>query len=207
MLRSTRKYNCWTVGVTRNNVEIKIMKKKEQKKEKRFTPVKYKQGLSFNESRNFTGFTLIEFLIYMGIVVFVMATLTLSGINIIAGRSSVIMMGEINKNVNFSLGRITYLIRNAESINYAGGNSLSLEMSSPVENPTEIYLEDGSILISRGGYEGRLTTETVEITALNFEEFENNAARIEMTIIFKKPPGKQEDSIERSFQVTETVRK
>ena len=65
---------------------------------------------------NKKGFTLIEFLIYISIVGFVIGALTLAGINVMHGRAEVRSMEEVEENGRFALQKITYLIRNANSI-------------------------------------------------------------------------------------------
>jgi type II secretory pathway pseudopilin PulG len=48
------------------------------KNKKGFTPVKYKQSLSSSKTGNFTGFTLIEILIVIGIIIMLSAMIILS---------------------------------------------------------------------------------------------------------------------------------
>ncbi len=154
------------------------------------------------------GFTLIEFLIYSGIVVFVVLALTLAGTNVLHGRARVITMEDINRNASLSLEKITYLVRNSEGVNSAIGDTLSLEMSSPAQDPTEIFLDEGAIMISRGGeHVGRLTTDSIVVSGLQFEEFLEDSVRAEVTFNFHNPLGRTEYERSREFVVTENVRK
>jgi hypothetical protein len=153
------------------------------------------------------GFTLIEFLIYSGIVVFVILALTLTGMNILHARIKVVALEEVNKNASFSLEKIAYLIRNSEGVNSATGDTLSLKMSSPAEDPTEIYLDDGAIMISKSGNISRLTTESVVVTSLSFSEFLEDAVRVSVSFEFYNPSERKEYEIERDFKFTENVRK
>ncbi len=160
------------------------------------------------ETEKLKGFTLLEFLIYSGIVVFFTTMLVLLGTNILEGRIRVIAMEEINKNASLVLERTIFLIRNSEKINSVTGDRLVLEMSSPVENPTEIYLEDGSIMISRGGYVGKMTTSTVRVSELNFEHLFENTVKLNVTFQFDGSVGVGRGyDIERTFQTTENVRR
>jgi type II secretory pathway pseudopilin PulG len=152
------------------------------------------------------GFTLIEFLIYSGIVVFVIGALTLAGTNVLQARVRVIAMEEINRNASLSLEKIAYLIRNSEGVNSAIGSSLSLQMSSPSDNPTEIFLEEDYIAISRGGVVGRLTTSSVKVSSLSFNEFLDGAVRVNVVFEFHNPSAREEFAMNREFKITENVR-
>jgi hypothetical protein len=94
-----------------------------------------------------------------------------------------------------------------EEAHSATGDTLSLKMSSPAEDPTEIYLDDGAIMISKSGNISRLTTESVVVTSLSFSEFLEDAVRVSVSFEFYNPSERKEYEIERDFKFTENVRK
>jgi len=156
-----------------------------------------------------SAFTLIEFLIYSGIVVFVVLTLTLAGMGVLHARVQVISMEEVHKNATLSLEKTSYLIRHAKGVESAAGDELVLDMPSPVERPTTIYFdsEEEAIMIERGEEEPqRLTSSSVEIDYLDFQEFLPDAVRMEVTFSFYNPTDRAEYETTRTFHLTENVR-
>lgn len=158
--------------------------------------------------RNQKGFTLIEFLIYAGIVVFVMTALTLTAVNILHARVRITSIEEVAQNGRFGIEKMTHTIRNAESIERVDGDSLVLEVSSSRDNPTEFTLSDGNLVVIKGGREpGSLTTGKVNVSELVFTERSDQAVRIEMTVDFHNPQNRQEYEFRRTFRTTENIRK
>jgi len=94
-----------------------------------------------------SGFTLIEMILYLAI-----SSIFLTGVvyftwDIVYGRVKSFTFQEVNYNVRFASKRITYEIKNAESINSITGNSISLQMADGSRNPTEIQLTGGRVRI------------------------------------------------------------
>jgi len=162
--------------------------------------LKYRKNKRKGET---AGFTLMEFLIYIGIVVFIMTAMVMMGANIIQGRVEVISMEEVSKNARFSMSKITGLIRDSKEVISANGNSLELANGENIE----IYLEEDDIKILRNGLEGQLTTGSVDIVDLSFSEPYPGVVEVEMIIEFYNPSGRQEYEMSRDFQITENVRK
>jgi competence protein ComGC len=153
------------------------------------------------------GFTLIEFLIYMGIVTFFMTMIVLSAINMLYAKAKIIAMGEVNHNARFIMERITYNIRSAESISSASEDTLILEMSPAIYNPMIFSLEEGSVVISRGGLEAVLNTDFVRISRLNFIRVGEKGVEIEVVVDFFNPANRQEYDFSKTFRTTENIRK
>lgn len=152
-----------------------------------------------------SGFTLIEFIIYSVIIALLMGALIFSGANILSTRLRIIAMEEMNKNVNNSLEKIAFLIRNSEGVNSAGSGSLSLQMPSP-NNPTVISLDNNAIIITEGGVSKQLTTTPVSVTSLIFDEFSEDAVRINTIFEVESSSPREEFTIIREFSLTENVR-
>ena len=162
--------------------------------------LKYKKNKRKSEK---AGFTLMEFLIYIGIVVFIMTAMVMTGANIIQGRIEVISMEEVSKNARFSMGKMTSLIRNSEEVVSANGSKLELGNGEDIE----IYLEEDDIKILRNGLEGQLTTGSVDIVDLSFSEPYPGVVEVEMIIEFYNPSGRTDYELSRTFRVTENIRK
>ncbi len=162
-----------------------------------------------NKIKSKKGFTLIEFLIYSGVVVFVMTALTLTGTNMLYGRVKVISMEEIGKSASISMERIAHAIRSAESVTGIGESTLILQMASPAENPTTIFLEDNAIVISIGSptNKAKLTSKMVNISSLNFQEISSGSVRVRAVFDFYNPSGREEFELSREFLFVENIRK
>ena len=154
------------------------------------------------------GFTLVEFLIYAGIVVFVMTALTLTAINILHARVRITSIEEVAQNGRFATEKMTHTIRNAESIESASGNSLVLEVPSSRDDPTEFTVEDSRLVIIKGERDPSvLTTGMVIISDLDFSQISETAVEAEMVVEFYNPSGRTEYELTRTFRIMENIRK
>ncbi len=158
-----------------------------------------------------SGFTLIEFLVYSVIVAFIMGVLVLSGVNVMQSRMRVAVAEEINQNGRIAINRIISNIRHAESINSISPGVLSLEMPLSLNSPTVFEVTDGTLTIKRGTEEPlSITTETVTVSNLEFVNLsypETETIRIAMTLEYSAPLQREEYEFERTFYVTENIRK
>lgn len=154
------------------------------------------------------GFTLMEFLIYIGIVVFMMTNLTLAAMNVMFGRVKVTAMESVSRNGSFAMEKINYAIRNAEAINSVGSSSLELAMPSSKNNPTTFGLSNGSITMQEGTQsQVLLTTSKVNVTGLNFTQIPGKAVQVEMTVEFANPQNMKEYEFIRTFRTIENLNK
>ncbi len=157
---------------------------------------------------NKDGFTLIEFLIYSTIVVFVIGSLTMMGVNVMYGRVHTAAMRDVNKNARFSMSRMTSLIREAESAEVlSGGDLLSLTFSDPEENPTEVYVDEGVLQLVRGGGDPVDLTDEKVVVSIVFSQPEADLILIEAVFEFFNPAEMEEYEIIKSFRTLENIRK
>lgn len=156
---------------------------------------------------NKKGFTLIEFLIYSAIVVFVVGALTMMGINIMYGRVYTSAMREVNRNARFSMERVTALVREADSADIlSAGDILSLTVSDPDNNPTDIYVDQGTLVMTEGmSAPIELTGEEV-VVSVNFSQPEVGLILIEAVFEFYNPAQMEEYEVIRSFRALENIR-
>jgi hypothetical protein len=119
------------------------------------------------------GFTLIEFLLYIGIFIIIFVFIIGFFWNIIFGSIKETNYQEVQQNGRFVLSKITQEIKKATAINNPAfgisSSTLSLAMKNPSLNPTIIDLSGGKIRIKRGAsvpYD--LNSIQVKIVGLKF---------------------------------------
>lgn len=99
--------------------------------------------------RSNQGFTLIELILYIGIVSIVLASLVPFAWNMVQGSVKSSNQQELSSQARFISERIKYEIRNANDINNISAESISLA-GDPPNNPTVIDLLGGKIRIQQG---------------------------------------------------------
>jgi len=114
------------------------------------------------------GFTLLEFIIYSGVITMVLAALILIGVNVLNAKTKIFAMEEVIHNAKFTLEKITKEIRTAQAI--VNATSSYLELIDSDGDTVEFKLEDGIIKTRRGGAISEfipLTTNSVVVSTLN----------------------------------------
>jgi len=152
-----------------------------------------------NKNDKTTGFSLVEFIIYLAIfsgVVVVLITLLFSTIR---GRGDVQTKTEVQQNMRYALSLITQTIHSATAIDGTPGASLCLTMSDNAKNPTEFDVSNGTLRITEGSGGGScppsgtatpITSEKVTVTNLTFTKISNPAPakdtiQVNLTIEYK----------------------
>ncbi len=157
------------------------------------------------------GFTLIELIIYIGIVTVVLLAVINFGFEIIYGNVKSQAIREVQQNSRFVMEKIARIIEEASAINSPSpGNSadiLSLEMANPNLNPTIFSVFDNKLRITQGvtgPYE--LTNNRVTVTDLQFTNLSYTdtpgTVQIEMLIDHVNPDNKSEYVF--SFEIRST---
>jgi len=157
--------------------------------------------IAFERNKSGGGFTLIEFLIYIGIVATILILTSGFLWNIIFGNIKETSYQEVQQNGRFALTKIAQEIKKATGINIPSPGSstdlLSLAMADLSSNPTIFDLVDGKLQITQGT-EGpyELTTDQVIVSNLLFTNLSYpntpGTVRIEMTIEHLNPSGRME---------------
>lgn len=124
------------------------------------------------------GFTYIELIIYMSIVVMMMATLIPFAWNIIEGGAKSATQQEVTTNARYISELLKYEIRNATGINSITTQQISLATADAGTNPTVITLSGGVLQITKGsGSTINLTSDNVRISDLTFTDFSSSDSK------------------------------
>ena len=97
-----------------------------------------------------TGFTLIEIILYIGILSLILTSLIEFSWLIIYSFTKSNTQQELNSNLRLVTNRLVYEIHNATGINSISSTSLSLSNSDPTRNPTIFSLTGNSANIGYG---------------------------------------------------------
>ena len=160
------------------------------------------------------GFTLIELIIYIGIVAAVLLVAFNFTWEVIYGNVKSQAIREVQQNARFAMEKIAITTEEALTINSpTPGNSanfLSLEMADPNLNPTIFDVSNNKLRITQGitsYYE--LTNNRVKVTALQFTNLSYaetpGTIRVEMTIDHVNPAGRSEYAVSFDIKSTSTL--
>ena len=162
------------------------------------------------------GFTLIELIIYIGIVTAILLVAFNFGWEIIYGNVKSQAIREVQQNTRFAIEKMSESILNASSTDSpTPGNSanfLSLKMQDPNLDPTLFEVVDGKLKITQGGngpYE--LTNDRVIVTNLQFSNlsYENTPGtiRVQITIEHVNPNNLSQYEVSLDTEDTISLRK
>lgn len=139
------------------------------------------------------GFTLIEFIIYIGILSIILVLVTGFLWAIIFGSIKESSFLEVQYSSRFALTKITQEIKKATGINNAGNNFLSLQMADPSLDPTIFDVNNGKLRIGQGPNPSyyNLTTDQTVVNNIRFTDLSYTntpgAIRIEVEIEYVNP--------------------
>ena len=126
----------------------------------------------FTRQKN-SGFTLIEFQLYLFLLVVMMILLSGVGIHVLESRSKAHTLEEIHYSVQFIFEKLDITVREAVAITQPTpgetSNLLSLEMADPAKNPTSFEIIDGAVILTQGVEEPvTISTDSIEVTEFSF---------------------------------------
>jgi type II secretory pathway pseudopilin PulG len=166
-----------------------------------------------------TGFTLIEMLIYVVILVLVIASLVIFGIGIIRTGAKIKANSEVLDNSRRAIEIISFEIRKSKSI-YAptsvfdsNPGQLSLEQTnSPSAEEKSIFVDffkcgDSLCLKREGSSPFAITSSHVKVTNLVFSELFNSVSRpsVQITLRLETAAGSIVPGYSSSIEVTTTI--
>jgi len=166
------------------------------------------------------GFTLIEFIVYIGIVGVVLLVAGAITLNIFYGKAKLTAVEEVSQNARFAVEKIAYTIRNAQAVDSpsVGVSAATLELEM-LNNSIEFEADDDQIKMTESTGRGQdkiktsfiITSDEVKITSLQFANLSYSdtpgTVRVQMTIEYNNPSGRQEREYSKTFYTTANVRK
>ena len=162
-------------------------------------------------------FTLIEFVIYIGIAGTALVVTGAIGLNILFGKAKLGAVGEVSYNARFAMEKISERVRNAQAINSpaigTSGTSLSLKMADTRKNPTVFDVVNNRIRIKEGssGIPTELISDETNVASLLFSNVSYvntpGAVRVELSLEHVNLSGRPEYNASGTFYTNANIRK
>lgn len=150
------------------------------------------------------GFTLVEIIIYIGILALIITALASFGFSVMSSNSKTAAVAEVQANARTALDVIAQKIRASSGINSVSvgdPGTLSLSMSDASKNPTIFNLnaDNGRLQIKEGaGSTVFFTSNDVRVANLVFTDYsqagERGHIRVNITVEYKNA-----DSVDYSY--------
>ncbi len=164
------------------------------------------------------AFTLVESLIYIGIVSIVVTGIVVFSITISNTRTKTYVVQEVQANTRVALDIIEREVRTADGIITASSSfgidpgRLVLRKADPQADPTVIYLEedDGHLMLQQGESDPlHLTSKSINITELVFQNISSSSDRVRISLMaeFDNPSNSKPFEYQQSLQTAVSVRK
>jgi type II secretory pathway pseudopilin PulG len=121
------------------------------------------------------GTTLIEVLLYVGIVAIISTALVQFALTAITSATKSTTQQEVSSVGRSIARRIQYEIRNASDINSISATQISLVTKTPSTNPTVISLSGGNVTIKQGtGSVTNLNSSNTTISSFTFTDYSSS---------------------------------
>lgn len=150
------------------------------------------------------GFTFLEMILYVAIVSFFVGGVVIYAWNIILGDVKSSVIREVDDNLRIVSSKLSYEIRNAQSVTLNSGSSITLTLDDASRNPTLIDLDNGRIRFGFGSSGActyaspcYLTGSDIIVETFNLEDLSDPAGtaqiiRYSITLRNENNNGKQE---------------
>ncbi|KPJ85205.1 hypothetical protein AMJ57_03925 [Parcubacteria bacterium SG8_24] len=163
------------------------------------------------------GATLLELLVYLGLVGFILLAATMFAFEFVAANAKIAAIDEVTRNGRFGLARMALETRVAASIDTVSSvfgshpGTLALDMDDAGIDPTVFTVSSGTLYVQQGaGAQLPLTSSKVEVTDFVVENVstgnKTKAVRLNLTLRYRSG-GLQDLVAESTFEVTARVRK
>lgn len=162
------------------------------------------------------GFTLIELVLYIGIVSIILTTVTSLLIAIFSARSKSQTVSEVEQNGNVAIQIISQVLRNATSINTPtqgnSGSSLSINVTDSAKSPTVFDISNGVLRITEGTSQPvNLTSNRITVSNLTVKNLSAGSsfqtAKVNFTVSYINPSGRNEYTYQENFYFSGTLKK
>lgn len=169
--------------------------------------------LSIKNSRQ-SGSTLIEIILYIGIVTIFLSAIIIFAWDIIFSQVKSQIQQDLNHNLQFTSQRLLYEIRSASAIDSISNNSITLNNEDPIRNPTIIDLVNGQIRLGFGSSGNCPSTSPCPLTAshLNVDQLDfidlsgENTKSVKFSITISSTGDRQEWQGQQSITSSATLR-
>lgn len=162
---------------------------------------------------NNKGFTLLEFLLYIGLVGIILTVSGAIGLNVLFGKAKLMTIEEVSQNARFVMEKISLDIRNAEIIDTPSQGETSSVLTLQKSNGNIEYELVSGVLSRKEGNGSYLDLTSSEVTVTNLA-FSNisysdtpGTVRVQMTMKLVNPENRQEYNFEKTFYTTANIRK
>lgn len=170
-----------------------------------------------NKKSRKAGFTLVELILYVGILVILLGASVLSALSAANTRVKALARHEVNYSTQFAQDVLSQTIRRAQSIDAGAstfGNASSvlvLIMDDPLESPTTFELTAGQLTVTRGaGTAIPITTSHVNVSTFQVENLSRgskvNDVRITMFLEHENPSNLSQFSADLTTTETFSLR-
>lgn len=162
------------------------------------------------------GFTLIEIMLYVGIVSVIIPIFSVAMITFLESKVKNQTIAEVEQNGAQVMSEITQAIRSADAINSPvpgdSAVSLSLVMADSGKNPTLFDLSGSDIQIKEGADSPiNLSSSRVVLSGLNFSNLSRaetvGTVRVQFTLSHINPGGRNEWDYSRTFYGSASARR
>jgi len=141
------------------------------------------------------GFTILEFLVYITILVIVITAIGGVALNVFQVGAKTDAIQEVAHNARFSMQKMGHAIKSANAVVFpeTESNLLILEFEDEEKDPVIFDVFEKTLRIKQGNkeYVG-LTTSKVNVDSINFKKISSSgfdSVKIEMDISFNNPKG------------------
>lgn len=166
--------------------------------------------------RKRAGFTLIEYLLYVGIAAVLLLVSSNVLFTVLKGKEKLQTIEDVGQNSRFALDAMARAISNAQSVTTpafgASGTVLTIQTSSAATSPTSFFLSNGAVNVKEGSSPTTsLMADEVTVQSLRFTDVSGNstttAIRIEMSVSSTNPNLDPDLAFGETFRATAAVRK
>lgn len=164
------------------------------------------------------GFTLIELIIYLGMVAFVLVAATQFAFELAITSAKTAALEETSRNARFAVARIAAEIREASDVNLGSStlgvnpSTLSLATANGATNPTIFSVSGTTLNIQQGAGPALPLTnskvQVVDFTVTNLSTTgRTKAFRIALRLVFTNPTSLQQFAADYTFETTAKIQK
>ncbi len=164
--------------------------------------------MTLKTRNNNSGFTLIEFLLYLALSTVMVVLVGLLGISALSSGVKARAQSEVQYSAEFLIETIARLVREAESVTLplrgATSTTLILATADPDTDPTVIELTPDGVTITRGveapyTIYNPATRVTTGVVTHEGESGDENLIRLLLTVVSYNPMDRQSLRAERTF--------